>query len=171
MKKQKHKIKDTELDTTIKVSTTLKIIVSVVLILLVLYYFLAVFVTKEIDVSGDKGNSTSESSNSNNVSNKILAVNTFNQTEEIYYVYYYDFNDEDENISSLIGNFNDYTVYKVDTSNSLNKNYVTEDEMGNNKAKSLDELKVINPTIIKVENDTIVDYYEGVNSITDFLNK
>ena len=139
---------------------------------LVLYYILAVFVTKEIDVSGTKDNSTSESdTTTSSVSNKILAVNTFNQTEETYYVYYYDFNDEDENISSLINNLNDYTIYRVDTSSSLNKNYVTEDEKGNNQAKSLEELKVINPTIIKVENDTIIDYYEGINSIKDFLKK
>ena len=42
----------------------------------------------------------------------------------------------------------------------LNKNYVTE-ESGNRSVSSIDDLKVKNPTVIKITDDKVVGYYEG----------
>ena len=151
--------------------TTIKIIVVMVLLLFILYYVVAVFVTKEIDISGNKEDETTENSATNTVSNKILAKNIFNQTEETYYVYFYDFNDENRNIASAISKLTDDKVYRVDTSSSLNKNYVTDEDTGNKDASVLENLKVINPTLIKVANDKIVEYYENEDSIVAYLNK
>ena len=155
-----------------KASTILKIILGVVIVILVFYYGLALFVTKELDFSGSKkGNDTTEEENTaDSVSNAILAKNTFDQSEDIYYVYYYDFNDENEVIANSINNLLDYTIYRVDTSSGLNSNYVDENT-GNKKVSSIDDLKVKNPTIIKVDNDKVVSYYEGVDEISNFLNK
>jgi hypothetical protein len=153
-----------------KVSTTIKIILAVVVILLVLYYFLAVFVTKEIDVSNGNSDSTSEETDStDSVVNKILASTTFRQSPVTYYVYYYDFDDENEEISSAISNLTDYTVYKVDTGSSLNKNYVSEDD-SNKDVTDISNLKVKSPTIIKIDNDKVVAYHEGVDDIISFID-
>lgn len=151
-----------------KISTILKIILGVVLVIIIFYYFLAVFVTKEVDFSSNKkDNSNSESSDTTSVSNAILAKNTFDQLDDIYYVYYYDFNDEDEVISSSIGSLSDYSIYRVDTNSGLNSNYVS--DSGNKGVTDISNLKVKNPTIIKIDHDKVVSYYEGVDEISNFL--
>lgn len=167
-KKNKKNIKkEVELDTSIKGSTALKIIIFSILILLVLYYIIAVFVTKEIDISGSNNTDQTETTE-NSVSNKILAKNIFNQKEETYYVYFYDFNEEDNSISSAINSKSDIKIYRVDTSSALNQNYIT-DDAGNRNVTSLTDLKVKNPTIIEITNDTITAYYEGSSEILSFL--
>lgn len=162
--------RDINNDDMFKASTILKIVFAVIIILLVLYYILAVFVTKEIDVSGNKDSSSNEMDSSYSVSNKILATNTFRQVDQVYYVYYYDFDEENEDIASLVNNLTDYKVYRVDTGSSLNSNYVTEDE-SNKDVTDISNLKVKNPTIIKIDNDKVVEYHEGVDDITSFLSE
>ena len=132
-------------------------------IILTIYFFIAVVITKEIEwFSKDN----EEASETNTVENSILAKNTFMQKEDEYYVYFYDFNDENTTITSLIhGTLYDYEIYNVDTSDAFNSNYVTDEELGNSSATSLDSLKVINPTLIKVSGDTIVEYYETEDNI------
>lgn len=170
-KKNKNKVanKQEELDTSIKGTTIVKVVVFVLLLLLILWYILAVFVTKEIDISGNKENNN-DVADTSSVSNRILASQTFEQSEEVYYVYYYDFNDEDENISSTINSKNDMKIYKVDTSSSLNQNYVTE-EKGNNSVTGINDLKVKNQTLLEITNDKVTGYYEGSINIINFLNK
>ena len=172
-KKYKNKKNDNEMtqEDMIKVSTILKVILGVVIVILVFYYGLAVFVTKEVNLSGNKKDSnTTDSDDNNSISNQILAKNTFDQTDEVYYVYYYDFNDEDEIISNSINTLTDYTVYRVDTSSGLNSNYV-DNNGGNKNVVDVNSLKVKNPTLLKIDGDKVVSYYEGVNDISDFLNK
>ncbi|MCI6265740.1 MAG: hypothetical protein MR598_02705 [Erysipelotrichaceae bacterium] len=159
-----------ELDTSIKGSTIAKVAIFTVLLLLILYYILAVFITKEIDVSGTKGENTTEESNTNNVSNRILASATFEQKESEYYVYFYDFAEEDKNIASVISSKSDLKIYRVDTSSSLNQNYVTED-LGNHNVTGINDLKVKNPTLIQVTEDQVTAYYEGSSSIIAFLEQ
>lgn len=160
------KLKEEELDTSIKWTTLAKIVIFGLIILLVLYYIVAVFITKEIDISNKKQN-TQEETNSNVSSNKILASNIFNQSEDTYYVYFYDFNEPDSNISSAISS-KDLKFYFVDTSSALNQKYVTE-EAGNRNVTGIDNLKVKSPTIIGITNDTVTSYYEGSSEIITFL--
>ncbi len=137
-------------------------------IILIIYFLVALFITKEIDwFSNDNENANSAVS----VKNSILAKNTFMQTEEVYYVYYYDFNDQSSSIASLISSkLSSETVYKVDTSDAFNSNYVTE-EVGNSAVSSIDDLKVINPTLIKISNGSVIEYYETEDSIINYLEK
>ncbi len=157
-----------ELDTSIHGITVLKVCFGIVLILLVSYYVMAVFITKEIDVS-DKSSSDLKSSSTSDVSNMILATNIFHQAEETYYVYCYDFSDEDEGVSNAISSFTGGKIYRLDTSNGFNSNYVT-DGSGNKEATSLDNLKVSNPTLLVISGDTIRGYYEGRSNIINFLS-
>lgn len=158
--------KNEELNADIKGSTIAKLAIFTILILLVLYYVIAVFITKEINISWTNNNTTE--TNNAEVSNKILAKNIFNQKEDTYYVYFYDFSNSDKNISSAINN-SDLTVYNVDTGSALNKNYVTE-ENGNRKVTSISDLKVKSPTVIKISADKVVAYYEGSSEILKIID-
>jgi len=171
-KKQNNK-KNVELDTKINLITLLKLVFFIILLLLVIYYILAVFVTKEIDISNKNSTSTQEETNNTNtsVSDKILASNIFNQKEEIYYVYFYDFGTDEENdLTNLISNGIEDKLYKVDTSSGLNSKYVTK-ENGNKKATKIDELKVKSNTLIKIDNDKITEYHEGKNDIMSSIKE
>lgn len=168
-KKNKNKVtkKQQELETSFKTSTLIKLVIATLLILVVLYYVIAIFITKEIRISWINDNTTEETKDEE--INKILAKNTFNQKEETYYVYFYNFTKEDQNIANSI-DLADAPVYHVDTNSALNQNYVTEED-SNRNATTLAELKVKDPTVIKISTDKITAYYEGTNEILDFLTK
>jgi len=153
-------------DDIYKLLKTFGIILGVILII---YFLVGLLITKEIDWFS-KDDETSNDVTS--VKDSILANSIFMQKEEEYYVYFYDFNEENTSISSLINNkLVDSKVYKVDTSDAFNSNYVTEEELGNSSAISLDDLKVINPTFIKISGDNIVEYYETEDNIISYLEQ
>lgn len=160
------------IDTSINGLTILKLVAAVALILFIIYYVVAIFITKELDVSNNNSNSSSEtqSGDATSVSNKILAANIFNQKEEKYYVYFYDFTDDEDLVSSTLTNNSEIISYLVDTSSSLNSKYITSDN-SNPSAKSINDLKVKEETLLEITNDTITGYYEGSSKILDFLNK
>ena len=165
--KKQNNNKDIELNTNISMITLLKLVSFIVIFLLVIYYLLAVFVTKEINISSKKDNETEESvNNDTTVSDKILAANIFNQKEDTYYVYFYDFNSnsEEDDLTDIISKATSKKIYKVDTGSALNSKYVTK-EKGNPNASNLDDLKVISNTLIEIENDRFIKYYEGKNEI------
>ena len=137
---------------------------SLIIVLTLLYFVTALFITKELDWFNKKDNDTSES---NSISNTILASATFKQSETEYYVYFYDFNEEKNSITDIVNNkLSGEKVYKVNTASAMNTNYVG--ETGNKNSKTLEELKVVAPTLIKISEDKIVKYYEG-KEITDNL--
>ena len=137
---------------------------SLIIVLSLMYFITALFITKELDWFDKKDNDTSES---NSVTNTILASATFKQSETEYYVYFYDFNEEKNSITDIVNNkLSGEKVYKVNTASAMNANYVG--ETGNKNAKTLEELKVVAPTLIKISEDKIVKYYEG-KEITDNL--
>ena len=150
-----------EIDTSIKGSTLLKLLITCAILIVLLYFVIAIFITKEIEISWINGNN--EESTNEVLENRILAKNTFNQKEGTYYVYFYDFTDEDQTVTGATGLSSD-KLYVVDTSSGLNKNYVTE-ETGNRNATSIDDLKVKSPTVVKISDDKVVGYYEGRDEI------
>lgn len=138
--------------------------------LILIYLAVAVFITKEIDLSGTKEETTVEEEASK-VTNAILASQIFHQTDEEYYVYFFDFSDSDGNIASVINNsLSDSKVYRVNTSDALNKNYITEEAEGNRNVTSTSNLKVINPTLIKITGDTVTMYLNGKEEILNKYN-
>ncbi len=157
-----------ELNSGVEAIPALKITLAVVALFILLYLILAIFVTKELDLSTNKDSSETDSSTST-VSNAILASATFKQGAETYYVLFYGFDDEDdaEIASSVTSNITDYTVYKVDTDSGLNKNYVS--ETTNPNVTSIDNLKVKSPTLILISADSVTEYIEGEESIEAYL--
>ncbi len=137
------------------ISKYIKITLILVIFGCLIYLLSALFVTKELDWFDKKD--TEEETKTTNV---ILASQAFKQKEETYYVYFYDFNEEDTDITTTVTNsLSSEKVYKVDTKDALNSNYVS--DKSNKKAKTLDDLKVVERTLIKIEGDTIKEYYEG----------
>ena len=144
------KIEENNNDSIIKY---LKVTMVVIIFGCLVYLLSALFLTKELDWFNKKEEPTPVSSDI------ILASQTFKQKEESYYVYYYDFDEEDPEITNTVtGSLSGSKIYKVNTKEALNSNYVS--DKTNKKAKKLDDLKVKEHTLIKVENDTIKEYYE-----------
>ena len=148
-----------------KLLKTFGIILAVILLI---YFFVALIITKEIDwfSNDEKQNEVTT------VKNSILAKNTFMQKEEEYFVYFYDFDDENTSIATLISSkLSNSKVYKVNTNDAFNSNYVTDEATGNSSATTIDDLKVINPTLIKISGDNIIEYYETKDNIISYLEK
>lgn len=135
-----------------------KLIIIIVVVVLfggLIYLLSALFVTKELDWFSK--NNESEIKTDKSI---ILASQSFSQKESDYYVYFYDFNEkkEDADITNIVTSKITDALYKVDTTSSLNSNYVSENT--NKKAKKLEDLKVKNHTLIKISADSISEYYE-----------
>jgi hypothetical protein len=157
-KREGKSLKNEEVKDEYRTSNIIKLVVIIVLSLGIVYLLSALFLTKELDWFNKK----EDTSDKKSVSNTILASEVFKQGETSYYVYFYDF-DEDEkegNITTIVNNnLTDYKVYKVNIKSAMNNNYVS--ESSNRNAKKLEELKVINHTLIRIEDDVIAEYYEG----------
>ncbi len=136
----------------------------IILVLSILYIASALFITKELDWFKKK---ETEETSEKEKSEDILASEIFKQAEEEYYVYFYDFNEKESVATDTINAVLAYNkVYKVNTSSVMNANYVS--DVGNKKAKKLDDLKVVPTTLIKITNGVITEYYEG-NEIINSL--
>ena len=166
-KKEGKSLKNENITEDYSLTKFVKVSVIVILSAVFLYLVSAIFITKEINLFG-KNNTTNTTNQT--VSNAILAKSIFNQSEESYYVYFYDFNESNKNINTIVSSkLSESKVYRVDTSSSFNSKYVS--DTSNRNATTLDDLKVVKDTLIKIEGDTITMYLEGEEEITNNLNK
>ena len=135
-----------------------KIVITCVIVLVsigLVYLISALFITKELDWFSKE----EVKENTSGVENSILASAISQQKEDEYYVYFYDFNEDNNMYKNIVSSkLSSKKVYNVDTSSGLNSNYVS--DVSNKKATGLDDLKVINDTVIKIVGDAIVEYYE-----------
>ena len=130
---------------------------SLILIISIIYLGTSLFITKELNwfKKSEDTNTKQES-----VTNAILASAIFKQLDEEYYVYFYDFNEEKNEITEYVNSkLANEKVYRVNTSSAMNAKYIG--EISNKNAKKLEELKVKEPTLIKIKNHEIVKYYES----------
>lgn len=166
-KKEGKSLKNENITEDYSLTKFVKVSVIVILSAVFLYLVSAIFITKEINLFG-KNNTTNTTNQT--VSNAILAKSIFNQSEESYYVYFYDFNESNNNINTIVSSkLSESKVYRVDTSSSFNSKYVS--DTSNRSATTLDDLKVVKDTLIKIEGDAITMYLEGEEEITNNLNK
>ena len=87
----------------------------------------------------------------------------------------YDINDTDnKTISNYInlykGKHTASTIYSVDSKNKMNAKYIVEKD-SNKEAKSIEELKVVSPTLIKVVDGKITEYHEGKDEVKSILKE
>ena len=166
-KKEGKSLKNENITEDYSLTKFVKVSVIVILSAVFLYLVSAIFITKEINLFG-KNNTTNTTNQT--VSNAILAKSIFNQSEESYYVYFYDFNESNNNINTIVSSkLSESKVYRVDTSSSFNSKYVS--DTSNRSATTLDDLKVVKDTLIKIEGDAITMYLEGEEEITNNLSK
>lgn len=98
---------------------------------------------------------------------EILAGMTFDMNQDEYYVLFYDFDGPDatylgylfDQYASIEGNY----IYEVDLGSGFNKNIISKDT--NSKAQKASDLKVKDPTLIKIENGKNVEYVEGASQL------
>lgn len=147
---------------TMKPKTLFIILGVLVLFCVILYFITSIFITKDIKLNNNKNDNEEVT----NISNKILASDSLRQTEEIYYVYYYDTTNEDSSITSIVASLED-KVYRVDLNDAFNSNFVGEPS---GIVDNINNLKVKDPTVIKVESEKIVAFYNGSEEIKIGLN-
>lgn len=167
-KNSKENVKSEEKDTYFKFVTTLAV---TLLILVLVYFLIGVFYTKEIDFKKDDKETKEDISVDNTT---IMLGQLFDQNEDEYYVLVYDFDDKVLSISSWLSVYQSdddaIKVYKVDSSKKFNNKYIVKKD-SNKNASSLEDLKVISPTLIKIKDGKISDYIEGENNIVEIFKK
>lgn len=133
------------------------ILITLLLFFVTLYLLTGLFITKEIKWF-DKNSNNDEVIE---IENKILAVDSLRQIEEEYYVYFYDTKNEDSGVTEVLYSLMD-KVYRVDLNDDFNSNFVGE---SSGIVENISDLKVSNPTIIKVSSEKIVAFYDGAEEI------
>lgn len=153
-----------EKDNYFKFITTLAILL---IIFMLSYFIIGFFYTKEIDFNKNKDDKKEEVNIDNNT---IMIGQLFEQKEAEYYVLIYDMEEEKSIIKTWLSVYESssdkITVYKVDSTKKFNSNYIVKKD-SNKNASSLSDLKVISPTLIKVNNKNISEYIEGEDSIVN----
>ena len=131
--------------------------------LIIGYLFIGIFVTKTI--FNDKEEEKQEVTINNEY---ILAGQIFDQKEDAYYVLVYNKQEKNQFIDSwkgkYSGNSDALPIYIVDISNAMNNAYIVEKD-SNTHPTGYDDLKIVSPTLMKIENKTVVEYIEGSENI------
>ena len=131
----------------------------VVLALFILTYLFTGIITNDIKLFSK--DSTSSEKSASNIKNKILASESLKQSEEDYYVYYYDITKENIEVTDAVNYLTD-TVYRVDLNDAFNANFIGEPS---GVVDTIENLKVSDPTVIKVSSERIVSFYSGIDEI------
>lgn len=146
------------------------IIMSVIVLVLFGAFYLLTVVILDKDLLKDDNNTV----NTEIQQSEILVGSSFNRPVDEYLVVYYDATDEEigSEILSIVSTYrtseNSLNLYNVNLGDALNKRFVvTEDS--NPSATKASEMKIKNPTLIKIKEGSIVDYIEGVDSIKNYL--
>ena len=139
----------------------IKILFAVVIVILGVYLFTNSYLKKEDKKA--KENEQVEIS-----SNRIIAGSIFNRPYDEYYVIAYKSNDNSSTIYDTIVSMyaskdKALKIYVVDLDSALNKDYYS--NKGNKSATSLEDLKLSNPTLIKINKKKIIKYIEGQSEI------
>ena len=166
-KKARRNIEDNENYVTRFIGT----IFGVLVFLVIGYLLIGIFVTKTIKL----GKKDEEKPAVTIDSSIILLSNILKQVEAEYMVVIYDINDTDnKTISNYInlykGKHTASTIYSVDSKNKMNAKYIVEKD-SNKEAKSIEELKVVSPTLIKVVDGKITEYHEGKDEVKSILKE
>ncbi len=141
----------------------LKTICIIAGVFLIIYLVIGLFVTKDIKwFSKDNADEIEE------VENIILAKNTFRQEDTEYYVYFYDFKERDSNIETYFINYlYDSKIYRVNINEALNSNFIKEES--NLMTNSIEEFKVKEISLIKIESGKVINAYEGKQAILEYF--
>ena len=173
MAKKKNKVKINTTTSDLEVTKIVKILVGVLLVLGITY-LIAALITGDIKLGKKQEKETEEVEIQYE---EILAGETFKQDASEYYVMYFNFTD---NIAASYLTFKDTYSYKensldfyiVDLEKGFNQSFVRNDEEDYNKyPNSIDDIKVSNPTILKIANHKVVERVEGKQDVLNYLSE
>lgn len=146
------------------------IIILVVIVLIVVgIYFISTKVSEKNNYNYDEVKEGSINYDTVNVGTM------FNRPEEEYYVALYK-NDDAQAIyyASILSMYTNSDkalhVYYCDLANKFNESYYDKDN-SNPKAKTIDDLKVGDFTLVKIKKGQIVKYYEDIEKVKEDLVK
>lgn len=170
-KNKKNKVK---INTTsdLEISKILKISI-VVFVVLLLTYLLAGIITGEIKFGKDKEEETVTEIQYE----EILGGQALQMSSDDYYVLYFNFT---ANIASSYLTFKDtYTskddslaFYIIDLEKGFNQKYVREEnEEFVEYPSNVSDIKVVNPTILKVSGNKVVERTEGISNVLNYLTE
>ena len=166
--KKKKKEKNFEEETNY-VSRFILYLLIFLILLIIGYLIIGIFVNKTISFNKKDTKETSEVTIDNNT---ILAGEIFDQKEDEYYVLVYNKNEENSILGTWKGAYsgkeNALKIYEVDSETKLNGNFIVK-ENSNKDAQSYSELRIISPTLIKINNKKIVEYIEGEEQIKNIF--
>ena len=144
--------------------------IGIVLIALVLLYlFVGIFITKTITF----GNKEEVEETSAIDTSTILASQIFEQNEEEYYVLIYNPEEKVEDLTTYISMFkkdSSRKLYKVDSTKKFNGDYIVTKDSNKNPTSHKD-LRIISPTLIKINSKNVVEYYEGFEEVKNVFKQ
>lgn len=163
MSKKNNKIKNTKVYSSEQDEMRRMIkVLGTVVVIMVAFYLIFAIANGEISFGGKKKTPVAIQDV------EILAGNSFERNEDSYYVLMYNFDEPD---STLYANIYDLFTYKsgtkmylVDLGKKFNARYIT-DDASKVDVSSVENLKVVNGTLFKVENKTGVSKAIGVDDI------
>ena len=153
-----------DLDKAVSGGSYKSVIMTIILVLVIvgLFYLFAVYITnKPQTINIPEENISYE---------QITAGSTFNRSDFEYIVLFYS-RENNADITSKISNYkvkNNIEVYYVDLDDAINNSVIS--ETSNKEATKASELKVTNPTLIRIKKGKIVDYIEGQNNVVNYIS-
>ena len=165
--KQRYNITTTtELDYTRVIKITVGVLIVFILVYLVTAYGMGeIKLGKDDKVSKETAIQYDE----------IIGGNVFNRSSNEYYVLFYDFNDNYASyyqslIRSYISKDNSLPVYLVDLSKKINEEYkLVEDDTNKYSKADLSNLKVTDPTLLKIVKGKTTEVVEGKDKVIESL--
>ena len=138
------------------------ITIIVVLVVIGLFYLFAVYITSKPQKIYVPEESISYE--------QITAGSTFNMGDNEYIVLFYS-RENNAEITEKISGYkvkNNINVYYVDLDDAINNS--VKSTTSNKEATKASELKVTNPTIIRIKNGKINNYIEGQKNVVNYLS-
>ena len=170
-KKEKN-INKIEHETTMDSSIKNKIFIVIgILVFLLAFYLLTLYITNK---NNPKKDDTDTKEKITFLYDEILLGRSLSMQDDEYLVLFYDKSDEKQ--SEIYDQlYNDYknkedhlSIYYVDMSSGLNKKFSTTEESNKNPSDVSDFL-INGPTLIRINNHIVQDYYEGEESIKSII--
>ena len=170
--KKERKINKNEYETAIDSSIKNKIFIVIgFLVFLLAFYLLTLYITNKNNPKKDDSDTKEEVTFSYD---EILVGRSLSMQDDEYLVLFYDKSDEKQ--SEIYDQlYKDYknkeehlSIYYVDMSSGLNKKFSTTEESNKNPS-DVSEFLINGPTLIRVNNHIVQDYYEGEESIKSII--
>ncbi len=144
-------------------------VVFCILMFFAAFYLLTIYITHKN--SDTKENETTEESSFSY--SEILFGRSLSMNKKEYMVIFYDSKNEEiaSTCSELVSNYRSNhttSLYFVNMGISFNSQYTTEEETNKNP-ESIQDLRINGPTVIKVVDKKVVEYVEGLDDVTNYL--